>query len=845
VATVESPQIDPKQLLIAAIAIERDLSIMTGAEIQGKYSSGDNQVVFEHNPFWHYLLQTWYKRPVYRKLLYIPRHRDEVADAVVKMATGELDTYDGVCHQYPRRALKSFFMKMMCDWLPKRHKIIDDMDISILYSHNLEKRAKNALESVKNMNRHSAYIRKHFGEDCKTVTGKPANFALPLSEWGAKEEWDWPCRDKEWMSDQKNLTAEAALSRKAGAGFNYKLLDDWESEESRKSQTIRDDLEDRYDQLRQLNAPTFTREWVGGTPYNIQSLYKAMIEGKHEDGTPRYYVIKKGSLTDTNEENFPTIPRLTVPALAKERANEIRRRGTDRFWYLQYQLDPTLTGEQALQWEFFQPLTPEEFRTRFGNLPKFRAVYCDPAWKGDDNHQQGSDAAIGTIDSYSIAGQIDNVLLDLCVSNDMESDEGADEILRQLHKWHTHFYSIEQQADKGMVGMIKRIWKTTPRDARPINIPRCIDPKGWSKKSKNDRISSVAGQAKMGHWYYLTSIPKPALDVLKVTVNEYPASVKRDTLDMMANANSEEILSRWVPIAVPVVDEDEQRREPDAPIWGVTTQNSDLRVTAGYSSGGTFTALNNPLRGTLFWDRCMFVLQNVAVAGGATGGSYTVTIETDAVAGYTGLPIARAADIGPNSATTIVMDNLHQSPSSPLPTHMFIDQTATGGGITLNCQAVAKQYRGTLGTQGGRTAERVLEGDMIRGNSSGFEVGDDAGISVDVTFDLTGNSGSQLGMHRMRLWDNAMYWAVAGVSIAGTHDIDVVTSVGGATVSIATTGTGGALNVAGEKLALASNFYGQSPNPTAIIWTEVTAGGVSDARVVGIAKGGRGSMGKR
>ncbi|KKL26405.1 hypothetical protein LCGC14_2395650, partial [marine sediment metagenome] len=108
------------------------------------------------------------------------------------------------------------------------------------------------------------------------------------------------------------------------------------------------------------------------------------------------YVIKTPALTDDNKPNFPTIPRLSVEALAKERANEIRRRGTDRFWYLQYQLDPTLTGEQALQWEFFQPLTPEEFAKRFGNMPKFRAVYCDPAWKGDDNHQTGSDAAIGT-----------------------------------------------------------------------------------------------------------------------------------------------------------------------------------------------------------------------------------------------------------------------------------------------------------------------------------------------------------------------------------------------------------------------------------------------------------------
>jgi hypothetical protein len=570
-----SASIDPKVLLAAAVAIERDLSVLTGPELMARYATDDNRLVFQnvvgrsvadvsidHNPFWHYILQTWYKPARYRRLLHPPRHRDEVAKAVVMMATGELDSYDGTVHQYPRRALKSFFMKMACDWLPKRHKIVDNLDILILYSHNLDRRAKAALESIKNMNRHNAYIRRHFNEDCVTLTGHPATFVIPESEWGEKEQWNWPCRDREFMADEKNMTSDAASSRKAGGGYNYKFLDDWESEESRNSDAIREELADRYDQLRQLNAPPWAREWVGGTPYHIQSLYKPMLEEKHEDGKLRYYVIRTPALTDDNQPNFPTIPRLSVESLAKERANEIRRRGTDRFWYLQYQLDPTLTGEQALQWEFFQPLTPEEFATRFAPLPKFRAVYCDPAWKGDDNHQEGSDAAIGCIDSYSIGGQLDNVLLDLAVSNDWESDEGCDEILRQMRVWHTHFYVIEQQADKPMVGMMKRIWKSTPREARPINPPRAIDVKSWSKRAKNDRISSVAGQAKMGHWYYLTTINPAALTVLRRTVNEYPASVKRDTLDMMANANAEEVLSRWVPVAIPVMPDLTQRRDP-------------------------------------------------------------------------------------------------------------------------------------------------------------------------------------------------------------------------------------------------------------------------------------------
>lgn len=566
--------IDPAVLLNAAIAVERDLSICTGAELISRYASAKAADVFEHvtgksvpdvaadhNPFWHYLLQTWYKPARYRALLHPPIHRDVVARAYLRLATGELDKYDGFLDLQTRRSLKSFFMKAFADWAPKRHKIIDDLDILVLYSHNVEGKAKGGLESIKRVNRYSKYIHKHFGADCVTVSGKPAAFALPPSEWGEKHQWDWPCREDEFLPSEKNMTAEAASSRKAGAGYNYSLLDDWEDEESRNSEAVREDLSDKYDQQRALAAPPWRREAVAGTPYHIQSLYKPMIEEKHEDGTQRYFVIRVPALTDDNKPNFPTIPRLSVDSLAKERANEIRRRGTDRFWYLQYQLDPTLTGEQALQWDFFQALTPEEMLKRFGHLPKMRAIYCDPAWKGDDNHQVGSDAAIGTIDTYSIAGQIDNILLDLSVSNDWESDEGADEMQRMMVKWHTHLYVIEQTSDKPMVGLMKRVWKSTPREARPTQMPKHIDIMGFSKRAKNDRISTVAAQAKMGHWYYLTTIPKRHLDVLKTTVNEYPASVKRDTLDMMANANAEEVLNRWVPVAIPM-QEIRQERPP-------------------------------------------------------------------------------------------------------------------------------------------------------------------------------------------------------------------------------------------------------------------------------------------
>lgn len=279
-------------------------------------------------------------------------------------------------------------------------------------------------------------------------------------------------------------------------------------------------------------------------------------------------------------------------------------------------------------------------------------------------------------------------------------------------------------------------------------------------------------------------------------------------------------------------------------IFGATTQNSDVRLPIGDSSGGTFTSRANPLRGTLFWDDIMFVLRKVAVAGGATGGSYTITVETDAIAGYTGLPIARATGVGPNSPVTVVMDNLHKSKAGPLPTHLFIDQTATGGGFTGELWVIAKQYRGTFGTPGAKTAERILQGNLFRGNSADRKFGDDKGVSADTTFTI-GTSANDLGSSRIRLWDAANFWFVAaGNTLSGTHDMNIIARIGGATVTVATTGVGGALSAAGQKVAIANNFYGQCPNPSHVIWDVVSAGGVSDGRVVGIMKTGRGSLAK-
>src|SRR5262245_60823264 len=160
----------------------------------------------------------------------------------------------------------------------------------------------------------------------------------------------------------------------------------------------------------------------------------------------------------------------------------------------------------------------------------------------------------------------------------------------------------------------------------------------------------------------------------------------------------------------------------------------------GTSTGGTFTSAVNPLRGTLFWDRCMYVMTGISVSGGATGGSFTVTVETDALAGYTALPIARLR-LGPNSTGTLVMDSLHRSAGSPMPTHLFVDQTVASPGLSqsgsFTVWALAKQYRGVLGTAGGqKTSEHILQGSLAgdqRATSANGDFTDDTTLIIGRT----------------------------------------------------------------------------------------------------------------
>ena len=58
-------------------------------------------------------------------------------------------------------------------------------------------------------------------------------------------------------------------------------------------------------------------------------------------------------------------------------------------------------------------------------------------------------------------------------------------------------------------------------------------------------------------------------------------------------------------------------------LWTITAQNSDVNLTStGTTASNTFTAKVHPMRGAKLWDSVAYVMTDVTVAGGATGGSY-------------------------------------------------------------------------------------------------------------------------------------------------------------------------------------------------------------------------------
>jgi len=272
-------------------------------------------------------------------------------------------------------------------------------------------------------------------------------------------------------------------------------------------------------------------------------------------------------------------------------------------------------------------------------------------------------------------------------------------------------------------------------------------------------------------------------------------------------------------------------------IYTFADQDSDIRMPVGGASASQ-TATHSRFVGDKLWNNCVYTLNNFGIGGGATGGSYSLTVE-GLIDGVT-VGIARVTGLGPNSVTTQILDNLFQSPGGPTPIGVSLVQVSAGGTFNGVVSAIGKTYRGVL-PSGPRDSFRVAEGVLMTY----------AGLAADITTDLIANPaaggtfGSNGALNRLYLWDAAYYCIEIGLGLTGTWDIDIIGEINGATVTLARTGTGGSISATedGTNLPLANQFYGCCVRPTQIIVTEETDGGISFS-VHAMAKANRGQRHK-
>lgn len=269
----------------------------------------------------------------------------------------------------------------------------------------------------------------------------------------------------------------------------------------------------------------------------------------------------------------------------------------------------------------------------------------------------------------------------------------------------------------------------------------------------------------------------------------------------------------------------------------------------GYTSstGGDSTGRNvaNPFRGTLYWDSMNFYLTGASQTAGT---SFVIQVETDAIKGHTGLVIAGISTSTGGTSGFLRIPNLHKTPGSPIPTHLNVIRTVgTSGTITFELWAQGKATRGNLSTSGGagRGGDRVLQGNMF---DSAINLSADA-LTADATFTLTagGASANFQGLDKMSLWEHTNFWLVGGATTTGSWQAAIVGTINGVTYVIAETtakklnGTSDAASYPNPVVPLEHYYSGVCPRPTSVIITEVDTGGISNCRVVMVAKSHKGT----
>lgn len=557
------------ELLQLLVRVERDLCLFTAREFAARYRGledvlaeikGAPMATFlsKHNPMWYYGLKVWYDEPKWKARLETTKHRDVFSDMVVRYHQGLFNPTDGLWFFWPRHTYKSTWAVIALDWIAKRNLLIEGNESPIYYFHRIEEEAVNRTHMIRHKNISNAFAVEHFPE-----------FALE-GNTDSDGAFDFPCRRTDSSMVGKSVNGRGLFGRKAGK-HGLTFYDDIEAEDSFDSEAERKQVDKHYGQGRKLRDPHNPFELGVGTFYSPEGLlWKGVVKSQVQDveegspleeGSHLYTYSVMGSHAGDDRLGDLNFLRcgITEEFLERDRQNELRRVGHDRFHQLQYELRPTIAGVEGIKWEWIHPIPWQIFEGIMrDSTPKVIITFIDSAWKGTDRQRDGCRTAIGTVLFRAHKMFTEQILLDLTVSDTMMSNEGADEVCVRVMKWGSPLVFPEMHGEKAFYGSLVEA-------KRKFGIPLLVigedilnegrDRKEivkFTQKAKDTRIAIWAGRAKAGSVGYLDDpergVRGQALEEFRADAEGWPFRKLKDVVDMLALSGAL-VIQQLIPLA--------------------------------------------------------------------------------------------------------------------------------------------------------------------------------------------------------------------------------------------------------------------------------------------------------
>ena len=292
-------------------------------------------------------------------------HYQALDEAIAPYLLGQTVSFNGESHDpkdylgflilFSRFTFKSSMAWIALLWCFLHWKIRLGVDARAMYVHQVQKKAIQRGENIRNVARTNHKFRECFPE-----------FAAPKGEWDQRDAWSWPNYASK-SAGEPSFTAYGETSEKTGGHYSPRIVDDWETEGLKTTES----REQNYHSFLGMDpliddTQGFCPYLIPGTTYNWDGTHERLVR----DGG--YLVWKVPAHAGSPKAIFdlctldPRVPeqkrkiRSGIRKLEKERSADLnfpkrlgweqlymRARGQGRLIYPgQMLLNPTPEGEQ-------------------------------------------------------------------------------------------------------------------------------------------------------------------------------------------------------------------------------------------------------------------------------------------------------------------------------------------------------------------------------------------------------------------------------------------------------------------------------------------------------------------